>query len=375
MNEVEDVTAPTLPQLTRYFLHLGITGFGGPIALAGRMQRTLVDERRWFSRRDFLDGLALAQLAPGPLAAQLAMYLGAANYGALGATIVGAAFVLPSFAIVWIVAAAYVRFGGMTWIGSAFYGIGAAVIAIVARAAWKLASTTLRRDPLLWTIWSVMAVVTAFTGREIVWLFIAAGVAPLVVHRMKRTAAIAFAVVPAIFTSDAMRLFLFFAKAGAFVFGSGLAIVPFLYGEVVQHYHWLSDRQFLDAVAVAMITPGPVVITASFIGYLVARAPGMIAASIGVFLPAWLIVLIFARRFRAMSARPSVRLFVDGVTAAASGAMAGAVFLLGRRALIDGATIVIAALAFVLPLRWKRFSDVVLIAIAGVAGLLLKGIG
>jgi chromate transporter len=375
MNDDVDVALPSLAQLTLYFLHLGATGFGGPIALAGRMQRTLVDERRWFSRRDFLDGLALAQLAPGPLAAQLAMYLGAVNYGAIGATIVGAAFVLPSFAIVWLLAAAYVRFGGMTWLGSAFYGVGAAVIAIIARAAWKLASTTLRRSPLLWTIWSVMAIVTAFSGREIVWLFLAAGFAPLVAQWLRRPRATAtmFVLLPALISAEALRLFLFFAKAGAFVFGSGLAVVPFLYGEVVQRYHWLSDRQFLDAVAVAMITPGPVVITASFIGYLVAREPGMIAASIGVFLPAWLIVLAFAKRFRAVSHRPSVRLFVDGVTAAASGAMAGAVFLLGRRALIDIPTVAIALAALLLPLRWKRLGDVAVIAAAAIAGLLLKG--
>jgi chromate transporter len=375
MSDDADVAPPSLAQLTLYFLHLGATGFGGPIALAGRMQRSLVDERRWFSRRDYLDGLALAQLAPGPLAAQLAMYLGAVNYGAIGATIVGAAFVLPSFAIVWLLAAAYVRFGGMTWLGSAFYGVGAAVIAIIARAAWKLASTTLRRSALLWTIWSVMAIVTAFSGREIVWLFLAAGFAPLVVQWIRRPRATAamFVLLPALISAEALRLFLFFAKAGAFVFGSGLAVVPFLYGEVVQRYHWLSDRQFLDAVAVAMITPGPVVITASFIGYLVAREPGMIAASIGVFLPAWLIVLAFAKRFRAVSHRPSVRLFVDGVTAAASGAMAGAVFLLGRRALIDLPTVAIALAAFLLPLRWKRLGDVIVIAAAAIAGLLLKG--
>ena len=375
MSDDAEVAPPSLAQLTLYFLHLGATGFGGPIALAGRMQRSLVDERRWFSRRDYLDGLALAQLAPGPLAAQLAMYLGAVNYGAIGATIVGAAFVLPSFAIVWLLAAAYVQFGGMTWLGSAFYGVGAAVIAIIARAAWKLAAATLRRSALLWTIWSVMAIVTAFSGREIVWLFLAAGFAPLVAQWLRRPRATAatFVLLPALISAEALRLFLFFAKAGAFVFGSGLAVVPFLYGEVVQRYHWLSDRQFLDAVAVAMITPGPVVITASFIGYLVAREPGMIAASIGVFLPAWLIVLAFAKRFRAVSHRPSVRLFVDGVTAAASGAMAGAVFLLGRRALIDIPTVAIALAAFLLPLRWKRLGDVTLIAAAAIAGLLLKG--
>ncbi len=362
---------PTLSQLAIYFLRLGTTGFGGPIALVGRMERDLVEQRGWFDRQDYLDALALSQLAPGPLAAQLAMYLGFLQGGAVGATVIGIAFVLPSFLMVWLLAAAYVRFGGMNWIGSAFYGVGAAVIAVIARAAWKLAKTTLRKDALLWSIWIVMTAVTAITEREIIWLIAVAGLIPLL-WRLKPRAIPAgslFILVPA---TPSTSLFLFFAKAGVVVFGSGLAIVPFLYGECVQHYHWLTDRQFLDAVAVAMITPGPVVITASFIGYLIVREGGMIAATIGVFAPAWLIVLIAARRFRALSSRESVRAIVGGVTAAASGAMAGAAVVLGRRAIVDVSTAAIAIVCLLILIRWK-VPEIALIACAAAIGIVLKG--
>ena len=363
----------TLPQLALYFLRLGTTGFGGPIALAGRMERDLVEHHGWFERQDFLDGLALAQLAPGPLAAQLAMYLGYLQSGASGATLIGIAFVLPSFLMVWALAAAYVRFGGIDWISAAFYGVGAAVMAVIVRAAWKLARTTLGSDRLRWTICIAMAAVTAITQREIIWLVGVAGIVccagNLAGERrqdwQRHTSLIAFAAAPA------SSLFLFFLKAGVVVFGSGLAIVPFLYGEVVQQHHWLSDRQFLDAVAVAMITPGPVVITASFIGYLIVGASGMIAATIGVFAPAWIIVIVAARRYRAIASRPAVRAFVGGVTAAACGAMAGAAFVLGRRAVIDAWTAVIAIVSLAILLRWK-VPEIALIACAAAAGVLLQ---
>jgi len=352
---------PSLPRLALYFLNLGATGFGGPIALAARMQKTLVDEREWFSRQDFLDGLALAQLSPGPLAAQLAMYLGAINRGVFGATVIGAAFILPSLLMVWAAAFAYVRVGGLPWIGAAFYGVGAAVIAIIVRSAWKLAKITLAGDLLLWSIAGAMAVVTVITGREIVWVFFAAGLLPLARRHVAQT----------LLSVPLFEILWFFTKAGAFVFGSGLAIVPFLYGEVVQGRHWLTDRQFLDAVAVAMITPGPVVISVAFIGYLVAREPGMTAAAIGVFVPAYLVVISTAHRFRAIARRDGVRAFVGGVTAAAIGAMTGAAIVLGRRAIIDIPTILIALTTFVILLRTK-ISDLWLIAASAIVGVLLR---
>jgi chromate transporter len=361
-----------------YFLRLGATGFGGPIALAGAMQRTLVEERRWISSKDYLDGLALAQLAPGPLAAQLAMYLGYIRGGIAGATAVAAAFILPSFLMVWAISVAYVRFGGLEAMQAVFYGVGAAVIGIIARSAYKLTRMTLASDPMLWGIYLVLAVATAWTEREILWLFLAAGLLPLARRQAGPAAAaallpmltpLATAAVPASATLG--QLLWFFTKAGAFVFGSGLAIVPFLYGGVVQEYGWLNDRQFLDAVAVAMITPGPVVITVAFVGYLVAGFWGMVVAAVGVFLPVYFFVVIPAPYFRRHSTQPQIQRFVAGVTAAATGAIAGAALVLARRAWVDGWTAAIGVLTLVVLMRWK-ISELWLIGAAAAAGLWLR---
>ncbi len=380
--------APVVPCSLReflgYFLHLGTFGFGGPIALAGHMQKVLVEERRWISKQDYLEGLALAQLAPGPLAAQLAMYLGWVRARVLGATMVSAAFILPSFAMTVAIAAAYLRYGGLSWIQGAFYGIGAAVIAIIARSAWKLMKLSLKRDWLLWAIFLVLGAVTAATESEIVWLFLGAGVVAVLVKappklRPGPTAAAAF--IPAwLFTGVAgpapdtlWRILGFFAAAGAFVFGSGLAIVPFLHGGVVNDYHWLNERQFLDAVAVAMITPGPVVITVAFIGYLVAGPAGSFTAGLGVFLPTYLFVVIPAPYYRRFAHNVQIAAFVAGVTAAATGAIAGAAYVLGRRAIIDLPTIAIG-LATLAVLTWaKKVPEPLVIVAAGIAGVLLQG--
>jgi chromate transporter len=277
----------TLRQLVLYFLRLGTFGFGGPVALAGYMHRDLVDARQWITDADYKEGIALAQLAPGPMAAQLAIYLGYVHYRILGATLVGIAFVLPSFLMVLALGWAYTRFGGLTWMQSVFYGVGAAVIGIIAISAYKLTKKSVGKDKLLWCIYLVLAAVTVITESEVAWLFLAAGVlvwfwrAPPKWFRQGKLNAMAAAPLPAasglLSTVDwplLSQIGVFFAKAGAFVFGSGLAIVPFLYGGVVTEHHWLNDKQFVDAVAVAMITPGPVVITVGFIGYLVAGLPG-----------------------------------------------------------------------------------------------------
>jgi chromate transporter len=171
LNSTREVVPAPFAKFCGYFLWLGTTGFGGPIALAGYMQRDLVERRSWVSREDYLEGLALAQLAPGPLAAQLAIYLGYLRAGTFGASAVGLAFIGPSFLMVLAIASAYVRYGGLPWMQPAFYGIGAAVVAIIARSAWKLARMVLRNDHLLWAIFMVLGVSTAVTGREIVWLF------------------------------------------------------------------------------------------------------------------------------------------------------------------------------------------------------------
>ena len=366
-----------------YFLRLGATGFGGPIALAGYMQRDLVEQRGWITPQDYLEGLALAQLAPGPLAAQLAIYLGWVRAGVLGATLVGLAFILPSFIIVLALSAFYLRFGGLPWMQGAFYGIGAAVIAIIARSAWKLARLTLAKDALLWTVFAVNALVTAWAQQEIVWLFLLSGVVVLLERATPGSAKALAALMPwpAGLTTGLHgpapagtlpTLAWFFTKAGAVVFGSGLAIVPFLYGGVVGAHHWLTERQFLDAVAVAMITPGPVVITVAFIGYLVAGPLGASVAAAGVFVPVYLFVVLPAPYFRRWAQNARIKAFVAGVTAAATGAIVGAAVVLARRALPDLTAMLIALIALVLLLRVKRLPEPAIILAAAAAGLLLS---
>jgi chromate transporter len=375
--ETQPLTQVSFPRFVGYFLWLGTVGFGGPIALAGHMQQDLVDERRWISKEDYLEGLALAQLAPGPLAAQLAIYLGYLRAGMLGATAVGVAFVLPSFLMVLALSAAYVRFGGLPWMQGMFYGIGAAVIGIITRSAFKLTRLTLGKDKLLWGIFTILAVSTAWTSHEIIWLFLLGGVVSALVKtypmRMQTRS-----VIPLLFTFGAFgvngtlpQIFLYFAKAGMFVFGSGLAVVPFLYGGVVQGHHWLTDHQFVDAVAVAMITPGPVVITVAFIGFIVAGVPGATAAALGIFLPVYLVVVLLAPSYKRWAKNPHLNAFVRGVTAAATGAIAGAVIVLARRSVYDVPTFAIAIVSLAVLFRWK-IPEPVVIGCAAMAGLLLR---
>jgi chromate transporter len=374
----EDPGMPSLVRLAAYFVRLGTLGFGGPIALAGYMQRDLVERRGWIALEDFKQGLALAQLAPGPLAAQLAIYLGWVRGRLLGATMVAFAFILPSFVMVLGLAAVYVHVGGLPWMQGVFYGVGAAVIAIIARSAWKLGKTTLGRRWLLWGIALANAAVVAVTERELVWLFLASGVL-VVVASQPRTARAAVVVPPWLVTgmagvatsSTLLKLLLFFAQAGAVVFGSGLAIVPFMHGGVVGEHHWLTDQQFLDAVAVAMITPGPVVITVAFIGYLVAGPLGASAAALGVFLPCYLFVVIPAPFYRRIADNPRIKAFVDGVTAAAAGAIAGAAVVLARRAIVDLPAVAVAA-ATLAAITWlKKLPEPLVILVAGGIGLAL----
>ena len=376
-----DLTKASLVRFVAYFLKLGTFGFGGPIALAGHMQQDLVDAYGWVSREDYLEGLALAQLAPGPLAAQLAIYLGYLQAGVLGATLVAIAFVLPSFLMVLALSAAYVRYGGLSWMQGMFYGVGAAVIAIIARSAYKLTKLTLGKDWLLWTIFVVLAVSTAWTSRESILLVLLCGIAMLVAKafprdalsrgklRMHASLFLAALTLPA--TGVIGEIFFYFAKAGLLVFGSGLAIIPFLYGGVVQGHHWITDRQFVDAVAVAMITPGPVLITVAFIGYLVAGLTGATAAALGVFFPVYLIVLLLAPSYKRWAKNPQINAFMRGVTAAATGAIAGSVVILARRSIYDWPTILVALVSLAVLMKWK-VPEPMLIAVAAVAGMALR---
>jgi chromate transporter len=379
---IPPVEGVPLSRMVAYFLRLGTVGFGGPIALVGYMQRDLVEDRHWVSTEDYLEGLAFSQLSPGPLAAQLANYIGWVHSGTLGATLAGIAFVLPSLLMVLALAAVYVHFGQLSWIQGMFYGIGAAVSAIIVRSAWRLIQKTLGKDYLLWTVFAILAITTVWTESEMLSLFVLSGLVAMLIKAPPKAQGIpAKAIVtPLGFVGmyapagakTVITVFFFFLKAGAFVFGSGLAIVPFLYGGVVNGFHWLTERQFLDAVAVAMITPGPVVITSGFIGYLVAGPLGAFAATLAVFLPPYLLVVFGAPYYRRFAKNRQVKAFVQGVTAAAVGAIAGAAIILSKRAVIDLPTVVIALASLLLLLRFKKIPEPLIILGAGIVGLTVK---
>jgi chromate transporter len=386
------VTTPQQPynlrQLVNYFLKLGATGFGGPVALVGYMHRDLVSQRKWISEDEYKEGLALAQLAPGPLAAQLSIYLGYVHYGIPGATFAGIAFVLPSFIMVVLLGMVYQLYGGLPWMQAVFYGVGAAVTGIIIVSAYKLTIKTVSKlnkkaitqNWLLWLFYSIAAVITIITKTENVLLFIGAGIINMMINApppwIKRNIAGIFLFAGTGFwqfeAGTLGKIALFFTKAGAFVFGSGLAIVPFLHSGVVTEYKWLNEQQFVDAVAVAMITPGPVVITVGFIGYLVAGFPGASVASLATFLPCYLFTVLPAPYFKKIAKNRSVKEFVTGITAAVIGALTGAVCIIASRSLTDIATILIAAATTGILIYSKRSQEPWIILIAAIVGLLLK---
>lgn len=388
----------TLGQLTKYALRLGTIGFGGPVALVGYMHRDLVEQKKWISESEFKEGMTLAQLMPGPLAAQLAIYLGFVHHGVLGATLVGTAFVLPSFVMVVALGWAYVHFGGIGWMQAVFYGVGASVIGIITISAYKLTLKTIGRSRLLWFIFLASAAVTIITESESIWLFLGAGMlvwafrTPAFMKTTSTTAAfepsvlVAMAPVAKASLHELLtQIAIFFSKAGAFVFGSGLAIVPFLYGGVVKEYGWLNDHEFLDAVAVAMITPGPVVITVGFIGFIITGCEGDFwsgfagasVAALATFLPCYLLTILPAPYFKKHGKRPGIVAFVDGVTAAAVGAIAGACVVLGRRTIFENGYIpdipkVIILLATIgLLLKFKKLPEPIIVLAAAIIGLII----
>jgi chromate transporter len=378
----------SLKELTMYFLKLGTIGFGGPVALVGYMHKDLVENRQWISEEEYREGLALAQLAPGPLAAQLGIYLGFVHYRFLGATLAGFAFVLPSFIMVVLLGIVYKVYGGLSWIQAVFYGVGAAVIGIIALSSYKLTLKSIgkfnlesfKSKWLLWLFFTLAIIITYVTEQEQVLLFVAAGLlymiikAPPVWWNPKTINSLAlFQIAFWDYESTTLtKIAVFFATAGTFVFGSGLAIVPFLHSGVVIENQWLTEQQFLDAVAVAMITPGPVVITVGFIGYLVDGFLGALVAALATFLPCYLFTIAMAPYFKKIAQNKPVKAFVDGITAAVVGALVGSVIVIAKRSIIDIPTALIAVVTIFALLYIKKIQEPYIIVVAAFLGLIIK---
>ncbi|MDE1885706.1 MAG: chromate efflux transporter [Xanthomonadaceae bacterium] len=370
-----------------YFLRLGALGFGGPVALAQHMRTDLIERRGWFDEAEYEDGLALATACPGPLAFQLGVYFGYLRAGAIGAGAVAVAFACAPFLIATAISAIYVHFAGVTLLRAAFYGVAPVVLAMIVKATWKLGGKTLRRNPDAWALALIVASCTAVSGKELMPLFIAAGLWGMLRMRPRRQAvspvsedragsgALLPLALPASLSvaTGAASLFWFFLKTGFLVFGSGLVIAPFLQAYVVEQYHWLDSRQFVDAVAVGMVTPGPVVITATFVGYLVDGLGGAAAATVGIFLPALIFVVVLTPWLRRHRGNVWVKGFVSGITAGVVGALAGTTLLVGVEALPDAIAVMLTGLALLIVMRWNAVPDV-LLALGGAAiGIALRG--
>ncbi|MEA2394619.1 MAG: chromate transporter [Solirubrobacteraceae bacterium] len=374
----------SLRGLVAYFLKLGGSGFGGPIALVGYMQRDLVEERGWYSEREFQQALAVGQTMPGPLAAQVAMWLGYLHAGARGALAVTLPFVLPPFVIVTAVAVLYAEYQGLAWVEHVFRGVGPAVLGIIAIAAYKLARSTNKHDPVLWAIAIVLCAATAISGAEILWLFLLAGAFGAIYYggglpRFSGAAAVTPQGLVAAVKGLAWigsgaslgSMGLFFAKAGALTFGSGLAIVPFLHQGLVVEHGWLTEQQFVDAVAMGLISPGPVVIMATFAGYLIGGLVGAIIATVAVFLPVYFFVVVPGRLIRRHEQHPRLQGFVKGATAAAAGAIAGAAIVIAGQVVQDAWSVVIGLTALALLLQRKvKVPEPALVAAAALVGLI-----
>jgi chromate transporter len=366
-------------ELVRYFLRLGFLGFGGPVALVGQMERELVDGKKWLNKDEMREAIAICQSLPGPLAIQVGIYIAWLRGGFWGAWAGGWAFILPNFVIVAALGALYVYLGDLKPVTGIFYGVSPAVIALILHSCYRLAKLGME-DYLQWAIAAVCLVVTVALQAEVALLFIGAGIVGILYYGslFKRTPAVmpAIAVVPAatvpiapVATGSTLgKLLLFFLKAGSLTFGSGLVIVPFLEQGLVQQYGWLDERQFLIAVAVGMISPGPVVITATFVGYLVAGFWGSLVSTVGIFLPSFLFVLIVAPMLARHRGNANVQGFVKGAYGAAIGTILGACVLLGRIAIGDWLTALIGIVSLAVLFRWK-VSNPLLIAATAVIGL------
>ncbi len=352
-----------LGELSGFFLKLGFIAFGGPAAHIALMEAEVVRRRGWLSREQFLDLLGAANLIPGPSSTEMAIYIGLVRAGWRGLIVAGTCFILPAALIVLALAMAYVRYGALPQVVWLLYGVKPVIIAIVAQALWSLGSKAVK-GPLTAAV-GIAVMAGSFLGGNVVLLLFVAGLFVMAVSNLQRVSAggvvggavavpILFGTTPASAALTAAgpslpvslwSLTLFFLKVGSILFGSGYVLLAFLRADLVQHWGWLSDRQLINAIAVGQFTPGPVFTTATFIGYVVAGYPGAILATLGIFLPSFLLVAASYPVIPRLRRSSWAAGFLDGVNVASLGLMAAVSWQLGRAALVDGVTVVLGLVA------------------------------
>lgn len=395
MNKEAETVIPTteiqqrsLGELARLFLKLGTIAFGGPAAHVAMMEDEVVRRRRWLSHEQFLDLLGATNLIPGPNSTEMAIHIGLRRAGWKGLVVAGSCFILPAMLIVWALASLYVRYGAMpkaTWL---LYGIKPVIIAVIVQALWGLGKAAVKDFPTAMA--AIAVVILFFLGANEIALLFAAGFAVMAFKNLQqiwqpgRVAGLGIPVVSTLIAAGTTNipvvaatpvtltaLTLFFLKIGSVLFGSGYVLLAFLRADLVERWHWLTDRQLLDAVAIGQFTPGPVFTTATFVGYMIAGSPGAVLATIGIFLPAFVFVAASSPLIPRLRRSSWAGGFLDGVNAASLGLMAVVTWQLGGSALIDAFTLILAVLSALLVFRF-RINSAWLVLAGGIAGFLYK---
>ncbi len=375
-----------LKELTAVFFRLGTVAFGGPAAHIAMMDDEVVKRRQWMSREDLLDLIGVTNLLPGPNSTELAIHIGYERARWTGLFVAGGSFILPAMVLVWLLAALYVRYQAVPQVGWLLYGIKPVIIAVVLQALWKLGKKAAKDVPTI--VAGIVAITAYFAGLNEVVLLLLAGLAVMLVKNWQSrgtttgafllpfSGAIAQVSSPLAATVSVgwAGVFLFFLKIGCVLYGSGYVLLAFLQRDLVEQNQWLTSQQLLDAVAIGQLTPGPVFTTATFVGYLLAGHAGAIAGTIGIFLPAFLLVGLVNPWVPKLRQSPWARGFLDGVNAASLGLMAGVTYTLGQAALIDGITVLLAVLSAIAVFRFRVNSAWLVLAGAAV-GLCLHLVG
>lgn len=363
-----------MKEIFKYFLTIGLIGFGGPMAHIAMMDSELIERRKWATKDEFLDGLTVCNILPGPASTQLGIYMGYIKGGILGGTLAGIAFILPAFIIITILSYVYFEFGEIPSMTGILYGINAVVIALISSSLLNMYKKSVVSKSQF-TIFILTTIAITFFKVNMIVAMLLAGVVgvfiysnPFKAKNHRKVLSVGF---PLIFTSMLSKLFIFFIKVGSFIYGGGLVIIPFIENEVVNKLGWLTQSEFLAGIALGQVTPGPVIITAAFIGYKVLGVIGALISTVAIFIPSFIFILIAAPYLKKLKDIPWIKGALKAINAAVIGSILSLIISLVPAAIIDGPTFLIAAVGFISIIRYK-VNVFWCVAISGILGLVLS---